>query len=242
MTAQARAGRCGGGLTSILLALVAVAFATVSAVCAQEQRSCLEDAMIVFDASKSMAASNDDNVGLRRIDSVRSALAKVLPRVAPKRRLGLMSYGPGNQPDSCANVTLDLPPAPNTAATIMARVNGLQPDGRTPLTTAVRMAAETLTYWKKPVTIVLVTDGEESCGADPCALARELKTDGVRVTVHIISYKIRDSLGSDGIFKAQCLSETTGGLYVATDTLDELVAALDQTLVCPLLSDASEHR
>ena len=96
---------------------------------AQQPRACLEDAMIVFDASKSMAASDDDNKGLRRIDSVRGALAKVLPRVAPKRRLGLMSYGPGSAPDACQNVTLDFPPAPNDAKQIVDRVNGLLPEG-----------------------------------------------------------------------------------------------------------------
>lgn len=209
---------------------------------AQEQRSCLEDAMIVFDASKSMAASDGDNAGLRRMDSVRGALAKVLPRVTPERRIGLMSYGPGESSDACSNVTLDLPPAPGAAEAIMARVNALQPEGRTPLTAAVRMAAETLAYWRSPVTIVLITDGEESCKGDPCALARELKADGVRVTVHTISYKIKDSLGSNGIFHAQCLSDTTGGLYVATETLDELVDALNRALVCPMISDARGHR
>jgi Ca-activated chloride channel homolog len=228
--------------TSAGLALSVLWLAAIVPANAQEQRSCLEDAMIVFDASKSMDASDGNTSGLRRIDSVRGALAKVLPRVARERRLGLMTYGPGKSPDSCANVTLDLPPAPNTAGPIMARINALRPDGRTPLTTAVRMAAETLAYWRKPVTIVLVTDGEESCRGDPCALARELKTDGVRVTVHIISYKVKDSLGSDEVFHSQCLPDTTGGLYVATETLDELVAALNRTLVCPMISDARGHR
>jgi Ca-activated chloride channel family protein len=122
--------------------------------------------MLVFDASKSMAAAAGDNTGLRRIDSVRAALARILPRVAPKRRLGLITYGPGSRP-ACVNVSLELRPAPNAAALIMSRLDALKPDGKTPLTRAVRMAANALDYRNRPVTIVLLTDGEETCGGAP---------------------------------------------------------------------------
>ena len=44
---------------------------------AQGREACTEDAMIVFDASKSMAASANDNTGLRRIDNVRAALTRM---------------------------------------------------------------------------------------------------------------------------------------------------------------------
>jgi Ca-activated chloride channel family protein len=126
----------------------------------------------------------------------------------------------------------------NAARRIAGSVGRLTPDGRTPLTRAVKMAADVLDYRTRPATIVLLTDGEETCGLSPCALARELRTNGAATTVHIVSYKIRESIGSEGVFAAQCLADATGGLYVATETADELAAALEETLSCPVVSES----
>jgi Ca-activated chloride channel family protein len=204
---------------------------------AQQSQPCTEDAMIVFDASKSMAVAAGDNTGLRRIDSVRAALARILPRVAPKRRLGLITYGPGSRP-ACVNVSLEFKPAPNAAAKIMSRLDALKPDGKTPLTRAVRMAADALDYRHRPATIVLLTDGEETCSGGPCALAQLLKAEGARATVHVISYRIASAVGADGVFASRCLADETGGLYAAADTVDEVAAALETALACPMVSEA----
>ncbi|MCZ7596260.1 MAG: VWA domain-containing protein [Hyphomicrobium sp.] len=154
-----------------------MAFSLLFPAMTHAQQPCTEDAILVFDASKSMAAAAGDNTGLRRIDAVRSALARVLPRVAPKRRLGLIVYGPGSRP-ACVNVALEFRPLINASERIMARLDELKPDGRTPLTRAVRLAAEVLDFRSRPVTIVLLTDGEETCDGAPCALAKTLKAEG----------------------------------------------------------------
>lgn len=193
--------------------------------------------MIVFDASKSMAASAGDNTGLRRIDAVRTALARILPRVSAKRRIGLITYGPGSRP-ACINVALELRPSANAGAQIMQRLDNLKPDGRTPLTRAVQRAAEVLDFRNRPGTIVLLTDGEETCGGAPCALAGRLKADGVRTTVHVISYHIESAIGSDGNFVSRCLADETGGIYAATNTVDEVAEALETALACPMVSEA----
>jgi Ca-activated chloride channel family protein len=205
---------------------------------ASSQQPCTEDAILVFDASKSMAASADDNTGLRRIDAVRSALARILPRVAPKRRIGLITYGPGSRP-ACVNVALELRPTINAAAAIMARVDRLRPDGRTPLTRAVQRAADVLDLRNQPGTIVLLTDGEETCGGNSCQLAGRLKADGVRTTVHVISYHIASAIGSEGVFASRCLADETGGIYAATNTADEVAAALEKAFACPLISQSA---
>jgi Ca-activated chloride channel family protein len=205
---------------------------------AEGPQPCTEDAMIVFDASKSMQASAGDNAGLRRIDAVRTALSRVLPRVAPKRPLGLITYGPGSRA-ACDNVSLELRPALNAGEKIQSRVDALKPDGRTPLSRSVRRAADVLDFRNRPGTIVLLTDGEETCGGDPCALARDLKQNGVRTTVHVISYHISSSIGTEGVFVSRCLADETGGTYADTNTLEEVTRVLEAALACPLISE--EH-
>ncbi len=164
---------------------------TLSGAGAEEKKPspCTEDAMIVFDASGSM--SGNQTLGIpnsrARIDEVRSALAQVLPTATKNRRVGLITYGPG--PYNQCNVKLDLKPTPDAAAMIMNAVNALVPAGKTPLTSAVEQAAEVLNYRDKPGVIVVVTDGEETCGRSPCTLGKQLHLLGDQLTVHVIAFR-----------------------------------------------------
>jgi Ca-activated chloride channel family protein len=223
---------------AVLVLLAALALACGAApLGAEEAAICAGDAMLVFDASGSMSAADEfDTTGLKRIDRVREALAKLLPSVAPQRRLGLITYGPGPSA-SCENVMLKFAPVENATDRILAEIGKLTPAGRTPLTRAVVMAAEVLNFRSRPATIVLLTDGEETCGGAPCKLAEELKASGAKVTVHVITYRIRDALGSDAVFASRCLADATGGLFVETETTDELAAALKEALGCVPIAD-----
>lgn len=200
---------------------------------------CDSDAMLVFDGSGSMAGNERFDFGsvVTRISKVRGALDKVLPNVAPNRRLGLVTYGPGPY-DRCDNIELNVRPMENAAATIKAAVDAINPAGRTPLTEAVRLAAGALDYRKKPGVIVLLTDGEETCGGNPCKLAKELKAEAAGLTVHVIGYKMTDFswTGGAGLLEMRCLAETTGGFYESPETVEELIAALAKTLGCPDLT------
>lgn len=200
---------------------------------------CDSDAMLVFDGSGSMAGNERFDFGsvVTRIDKVRKALDQVLPNVAPNRRLGLVTYGPGPY-DRCDNIELNVRPMENAAATIKAAVDAINPAGRTPLTDAVRLAAEALDYRKKPGVIVLLTDGEETCGGNPCKLAKQLKADAAGLTVHVIGYRMKDFswTGGAGLLEMKCLAEATGGFYESPETSEELIAVLAKTLGCPDLT------
>jgi Ca-activated chloride channel family protein len=153
-----------GALASVLILSVGP-----SAAPAEDKKPtpCTEDAMIVFDASGSM--SGNQTLGIpnseARIDQVRSALGEVLPSATKFRKVGLITFGPG--PYNQCNVKLELKPTPDAAEPIMSAVNGLVPAGKTPLTSAVEQAANVLDYKNKPGVIVVVTDGEETCGRSP---------------------------------------------------------------------------
>jgi Ca-activated chloride channel family protein len=58
---------------------------------------CTEDAMIVFDASGSMAGNTVQGLfsDITRIDEVRKALGEVLAAITKFRKFGLITYGPG---------------------------------------------------------------------------------------------------------------------------------------------------
>jgi len=218
--------------------LIVMAFAMLSPspiAAADGEVGCTSEAMIVFDASGSMVGTNFNGIAVPRIQKVRAAIHQILPRVSPFRNLGLIVYGPGPH-QACHNVELKLAPEPNAGPRILAEIDRLQPDGETPLTSAVREAAEVLRYRGRPATIVLLTDGEENCGGVPCRLAETLRAEAPDVTVHVVGFREPDKLGRVDGFSSRCLADATGGIYALAETTEELVAALQSVLGCPQLS------
>ncbi len=196
--------------------------------------------MIVFDASGSMAGNTVQGLfsDKTRIDEVRKALGEVLPGVTRFRKVGLITFGPG--PYGQCNVDLAFPPIPNAAERIMSAVNALNPAGKTPLVAAVKQAAEVLDYRTEKGVVVLVTDGEETCGGAPCEFGKFLKANSRDLTVHVIGYQLTGFswTGAESILDVKCLAEETGGLFITAKNRDDLVKAFEKTLGCPMMSAA----
>ena len=199
--------------------------------------------MLVFDASGSMSGNgwgygSENPTAVSRIDKVRLALSRILPKVTRFRRVGLITYGPG--PYQGCNVQLDLRPAPEAAEPILNVVRALTPAGQTPLTEAVAQAAEVLDYRAKPGVVVVLTDGEETCGGKPCELGKALHANAFQLTVHVIGLRVKGYTwtGEQSLLDTKCLAEQTGGLYITVDTEEELTDALEKTLGCPMLTQA----
>ena len=219
----------------VAFALITLLAGSAAAQAADEPLTpCTEDAMIVFDASGSMAGNTVQGLfnDVTRIDEVRKALAQVLPTATKFRKVGLITYGPG--PYAHCNVELDFRPMPNAAERIMSVVNAINPAGKTPLVEAVKQAAEVLDYQG---VIVLLTDGEETCGGAPCSFGKSLKASG-RLTVHTIGYQLMGFswTGAQSILDVKCLAEETGGRYITAENRQDLVKAFEKTLGCPMMS------
>ncbi len=201
---------------------------------------CTDDAMIVFDASGSMSGNQELGIpnSKPRIDEVRWALRQVLPSAARYRRVGLVTYGPG--PYNQCNVSLAMKPTANAAKKILRAVSRIIPAGKTPLTSGVEQAAEALDYRNKPGVIVVVTDGEETCGRQPCELAKRLHDNAAQLTVHVIAFRYAGYswTGYNSITDLMCLADQNNGLYIKANNEQELADALEKTLDCPMISQA----
>lgn len=204
---------------------------------------CTEDAVVVFDGSGSMSEMGFNLLDEPRIFAARRAVRQAMPQVAPFRNLGLVIYGPGPR-EACDNIQVRFSPIPDAAPRIIAEIEALRPSGNTPLTASVERAAELLSYESRPGVVVLVTDGKETCGGAPCQLAADLAAAAHDLTVHVIGFKLRgehftwdsDTIQDyrEGQTVARCLADQTGGIYVTTETVEDLVAALQTTLGCPI--------
>ena len=208
---------------------------------------CSTDAMLVFDGSASMNEVGFDVSKPTRIVEARQAMRDAMPDIAPYRRVGLLVYGPG-EGDACGNIDLRFGPIAEAATPIIDAVDQLVPKGLTPLAASVQRAAEALEYRRAPGIVVLVTDGNETCGGRPCALGDQLAREAADLTVHVIGFKVVVDFFSwdnpeqqsyeDGNTVAKCLADRTGGMYVSTETVDELADALRVTMGCALIGQS----
>ncbi len=212
----------------------------------QASEDCTADAMIVFDGSGSMAEMGFNDLANPRILDAREAVRDAMPFIAPIRRVGLITYGPGVG-ESCANISLKFAPEPDAGARVTGEIDALEPSGETPLTDAVQEAARVLDFTNKAGMVVLVTDGKETCGGAPCQLAAALAADAHDLTVHVIGFKVRSdhfgwnsevANGAGATTVAECLADQTGGRYVPAETVEDLAEALEDTLGCRLISRA----
>ena len=192
-------------------------FGAVLAVCGALSAQAEEATMIVLDASGSMWGQID---GVNKIVIARDVVRETLPAAA-QGPLGLVSYG-HNRKGDCSDIEVLVPPAAGTAGAIAASVDAINPKGKTPLSDAVQRAAQAMGHEENKATVVLVTDGLETCGAAPCALARALEASGVDFTAHVVGFGLSRQDGA----AVSCLASETGGRYFEADNQGELAAAL----------------
>ncbi len=178
-----------------------------------------ENLMLVLDASGSMWGQIN---GRSKVEIARETVAGVVQGWNPDNALGLVAYGHRRKGD-CADIQTLIPLSPLDATAYMKTVNGLNALGMTPLSAAVQHAAEALKSSEQKATVILVSDGEETCNLDPCAVGAELEKAGVDFTAHVIGFDV-----SNPQHQAQlrCLAENTGGRYFNARDAAELGNAI----------------
>ncbi|MEO1223373.1 MAG: vWA domain-containing protein, partial [Pseudomonadota bacterium] len=136
--------------TRLLLTGLAAATALSLSAAAQAQNT-----IIVLDASGSMWGQID---GVSKIEIAREVLGDLLQGWDSTTPLGVVAYGHRREGD-CTDIELIREVGPVEPQTLIGEINAIMPLGRTPLTDAVRQAAEELRYQDEPATVVLLSDG-----------------------------------------------------------------------------------
>ncbi len=190
------------------------------AAAAQDGTQPRPDTILVLDASGSMWGQID---GVNKIVIAREVVADLLADFPADQNLGLVAYGHNRRGD-CADIETLVQPAPGTGPQIIDLVNSLNPRGMTPMTDSVIAAAESLRSTEMAATVILVSDGIETCNPDPCAAAAVLEQTGVDFTAHVIGFDVAGE--AEALAQMQCLAEETGGMFLTADNADELDAAM----------------
>ncbi|NQY98823.1 MAG: VWA domain-containing protein [Henriciella sp.] len=178
--------------------------------------------MLVLDASGSMWGQLENE---HKIVTARSVISDMLDDWGDQGELGLMAYGHRREGD-CSDIETLVPVGAANQTIIRSAVNDLNPKGKTPITESLRQAASALGSTENPATVILVSDGLETCNADPCALAADLEASGADFTAHIIGFGLKD----EEFATLQCIATETGGQFLNASTAAELSAAMTATV------------
>ena len=170
--------------------------------------------LLLVDVSSSM--SEDDGTGRVRIDGAKTALREFLAEVPDQAQVGLRVFpAPGS---SCGPGARLSPVSPLDRTAIRAAVDSLSPSGDTPTAEALLAAGEDLEATTRYREIVLVSDGESNCGADPCPVARDLAAKGLNFSINTLGFQISDA----GRQQLECIASVTGGRYRDVEDSQEL--------------------
>jgi len=144
--------------------------------------------LFVFDASQSMygrwQSDTKFNIAVKLFSSILDSL-----RTQPNLELALRVYGHQKQfpPQDCNDTKLEVPFAKDNVPKIKHVLKIITPKGTTPIAFSLSQATKDFPPCDNCRNIIiLITDGLEECGGDPCAVSLDLQKMGIVLKPFII--------------------------------------------------------
>lgn len=179
---------------------------------------------IILDASGSMLQMLGNR---RRMDIARSTLTELVEKTMPAGTpFAFRAFG--TRMANCeSDLLLKLQPLNRTKVGAMVRKLNATNMAKTPIGASLRAVAEDLRGVKGQKTVILLTDGEETCGGDPAAAIQYLKQQGMDVRVNIVGFAV-DQVELKASFERW--AELGGGRFFDAKNGQELSKALTDAL------------
>jgi len=179
---------------------------------------------VIIDVSNSMWGQIG---GRPKIALAREALQGALRDLPPDVAIGLRAYGHRvnveDKEAGCADTERLLVPAAGNGPTIIDLVNGLTPRGQTPIAKSLQEAGADLREEGGVGTVLLVSDGVESCGGDPVAVASDLRASGLDIVLHTVGLGVTN----EDAEALAALATAGGGQYFNALTGSELLLGIN---------------
>ena len=181
---------------------------------------------IILDASRSMWGRIDDEP---KMTIAQNTLLDAVDWMPEDLNLALRAYGnaSASEANNCTDSTLLVPFGTEGRDDIRTAISELKPRGQTPIAYALNQAAQDLDGLTSERSMVLVTDGIESCDGDPIEAATKLRAQGI--TIHVIGFGLGKTEDEDAASLAM-IANAGGGKYVSVDSAAELKSALQSTV------------
>jgi hypothetical protein len=189
----------------------------------------------ILDASGSMLQTMEGKTRLQVAQEVLTARLNALPANA---QVGLRVYGhrvpyQGREVESCEDIELVVPIKANGAQEVIDWLPGMQALGMTPMSASIQQAANDFTFEPgRRNFIVLISDGEETCGEEPATVVELLKEIGIDFAIHVIGLDVDAQTAA----QLKRISDAAGGVYYDAKSEEDLNNALtnvNETILVP---------
>ena len=191
-----------------------------------QTHSANQNVLLILDGSGSMWAKAG---GEFKINMARESIGRLLEKLSPEAKLGLIAYG-HRQKDDCSDIETLVPFGPVDKAAVTATIKEINPTGKTPITAALQEAFKLARSIEGPVSLILVSDGLETCDADPCEATRLAKAEGLPFVLHVIGLGLEE----ENVAQLECIAQAGEGLYFEAKDSGSLNNALEQAVETPL--------
>lgn len=200
--------------------------------------------LLIMDASGSMNSRDDS--GQTLMESAQQALVDVVDQLPEEQHVGLRVYGhtyPNtDQENGCTDTELIHPVEPLDRSGLTDSINGFDANGFTPIGLSLEEGASDLPP-EGARTMILVSDGQETCDGDPCAVAEDLSDDGIELVIHTVGFAL-DMADEDEAEQARnelsCVAEAGGGQFVEVDEAADLTDTLEDMSTRDRRTDLSD--
>ncbi|MBI4506588.1 MAG: VWA domain-containing protein [Chloroflexi bacterium] len=180
------------------------------------------DVGFVLDASGSMLERLG---GRQKIDIAKEVLNDFVGSLQPTVQVGLWVYGHrrGDRAFQCQQIELLYPISAVQPQTLRERINEVTPFGWTPIAKSIELAARDFRRLPGIVEVmVLISDGEETCGGDPVKAVREARQANADLTVHAVGLAVTPETRQ----QLEGIAAAGGGRYYDASDAASLAAAL----------------
>jgi Ca-activated chloride channel homolog len=191
--------------------------------------------LIILDASYSMSEPLVGREGESKMVVAKRTVLEVLKRLPPTARIGLRVYGHRADPffssrhKVCTNSELVVPLGVGNQYVIASKLVDLQPRGATPISYSLLQALQSdfamlpPALQQAPKEVILISDGMETCDADPCAVAVQAQQSGITVKINVVGFGVNDAAAERQL---NCIAKATFGEFVTATTEARLADVL----------------
>ncbi len=187
---------------------------------------------LILDASGSMNGKLKD--GTVKINAAKKAVGDVVSRLPKDARLSFRAYGHQSHRSKkdCKDTQLlvDFAPSGEASTPVTEKMKPLKAQGYTPISYVLELAAKDVAgEGAQHRSLVLVSDGKETCDGDPCAVAKALAEADAKLVVHTIGFGVDAATK----YQLQCIAKAARGKYFDASSADELAGALNTAAAEP---------